>query len=156
MKLKTAISHSTPSNPTQEKLKGLPFESATELKKAQEQILREVWGRLEQARALNELIGRPEYAFWRAEFRSGLTCGYGDKKGQLVRVFSEGEGIQVDIDKDLASKTPSSENILGVLVRSLSESFPTTYYKAKGIIPLETSDKEEGLEAYAPSKSKRR
>lgn len=56
------------SNVTHERLAGLPFRKATDLKKAQDQILLAVWQRLEEARAVDGLVRRPEYQFWREEF----------------------------------------------------------------------------------------
>lgn len=78
-------------NKTYEKLKGLPFENAGELKRAQDDITRAVWARLEYAKVLNELTAREEFKFWRKEFESGLACRYGGDPSQLVKVFSDGD-----------------------------------------------------------------
>lgn len=125
-----------PSNVTHERLSGLPFRKATDLKRAQDQILLAVWQRLEEAKALDGLLRRPEYDFWRQEFDRGLTCRYGDEGDELVRVYSDGVGIKIAINESMNTQE-SSEALLGVLVRSMSESFAATYYKAKGILPLE-------------------
>ena len=117
------------------KMSGLPFKSAKELKEAQEDVRRSVWRRLEEAKVINEMIKREEFGFWTEEFREGLVCCYGEKKDNLVRVYSEGKGIKININKELADAAPSSEALLGVLVKSMSESFANTYYKAKGILP---------------------
>lgn len=123
-------------NVTHERLNGLPFRKATDLKKAQDQILLSVWQRLEEARAVDTLVRRPEYDFWRQEFGRGLTCRYGEEGDDLVRVYSDGVGIKIAINETMNTQE-SSEALLGTLVRSMSESFATTYYKAKGILPLE-------------------
>ena len=124
-----------PKNPTVERLTGLPFNTATDLKNAQREISLAVWSQLEKAKAIDELTQREEYGFWREEFARGLACDYGHEEQELVRVFSEYPGIKIAINKTLADTIPASEAILGVLVKSLSESFATTYYKAKGILP---------------------
>jgi hypothetical protein len=129
-------------NPTYEKLAGLPFESAKELKDAQKAVQMRVWRRLEEARILEEFLDREEFKFVREEFREGLRCGYGERSESLVRVFSEGKGIQIQINKDLADAIPSSETLLGVLVRAMSDSFAGTYYKAKGIMPATNPDED--------------
>lgn len=137
-------------NPTYEKLAGLPFESAKEMKDAQRAVQMRVWKRLEEARTLEEFLDREEFKFVREEFREGLRCGYGERSESLVRVFSEGKGIQIQINKDLADAIPSSETLLGVLVRAMSDSFAVTYYKAKGIMPA-TNAEEDVLQAVKDS-----
>ena len=125
-------------NVTTERLAGLPFETASELKAAQQEIFLATWARLEQARAIDELTKRDEYQFWREEFAQGLVCAYGEVTDALVRVFSDSPGIKIAINQDLVMRVPASEAILGVLVRSMSESFANTYYRAKGILPPDT------------------
>ena len=152
-----------PANVTHERLAGLPFRKATDLKKAQDQILLSVWQRLEEAKALDGLLRRPEYEFWRQEFGRGLTCRYGDEGDDLVRVYSDGIGIKIAINETMNTQE-SSEALLGTLVRSMSESFATTYYKAKGILPLERphgpdsseEDGDEGDSGTPPRKAKKR
>jgi hypothetical protein len=123
-------------NVTHERLTGLPFKKASDLKKAQDQIHFAVWQRLEEAKAIDSLTRRPEYQFWREEFARGLTCRYGDEGDDLVRVYSDGVGIKIAVNEAMNTQE-SSEALLGTLVKSMSESFATTYYKAKGILPLE-------------------
>ena len=132
-------------NPTTERLNGLPFASAAELKAAQHEILLAVWARLEQARAIDELTKREEYQFWREEFAQGLVCAYDDVNNPLMRVFSDSPGIKVTINRELTTTMPSSENIVGVLVKAMSESFANTYYKAKGILPPEPMRPDDSM-----------
>ena len=130
-------------NKTAEKLTGLPFNTAADLKAAQQELLLAAWTRLESAKALHNLTQREEYQFWRDEFARGLACSYDGSEQELVRVFSDSPGIKIAINKELAATIPASESILGVLVRAMSESFASTYYKAKGILPLEPGQTEE-------------
>ena len=132
-------------NPTTERLAGLPFDTATDLKAAQREILRAARARLEGAKALHELTQREEYAFWREEFPRGLTCSYNGTGEELVRVFSDSPGIKIAINQQLATTMPASEAILGVLVKAMSESFANTYYKAKGILPGEAPRAESPM-----------
>ena len=132
-----------PKNPTVEKLAGLPFNTAADLKAAQREILLATWTRLEEAKALHELTQREEYRFWREEFAQGLACRYGEEARELVRVFSDSPGINITINPDLVATLPASEAILGVLVKALSEAFASTYYKAKGILPTDYHRVEE-------------
>ncbi|MBX9767932.1 MAG: hypothetical protein K2X47_11725 [Bdellovibrionales bacterium] len=121
-------------NVTLERLSELPFKSAKELKDAEHEVHMQVWRRLEEAKVMDQLLKRDDYRFWHDEFAEGLVCGYGEKTENLVRVYSRGKGIKIDINKDLAATVPSSEALIGALVRSMSESFATTYYRAKGIL----------------------
>ncbi len=75
---------------------------------------------MEEARAMNEFIQREEYSFWREEFREGLVCAYGEKNDlTLVRIYSEGSGIKININRNLAKVAPSSETVLGTLVQTM-------------------------------------
>lgn len=94
-----------------------------------------VWRRMEEARIIHNMIQKDEYHFWLKEFQKGLTCTYEEVDSpRLVRVYSDDEGIHIAINKGVAGKAPASETVLGILIKSLSESFATTYYKAKGIM----------------------
>jgi len=123
-------------NVTHEKLADLPFDSAKALKAAQEHVQLQVWKRMEEARVIHEMLQRAEFSFWHDEFKQGLICAYGEADDRnLVRVHSEGNGIRIDINKSLADAAPASDAVLGALVKSMSESFASTYYRAKGILP---------------------
>jgi hypothetical protein len=122
-------------NVTQEKLLDLPFESAKQLKAAQEEIRLQVWRRMEEARIINQMIEKDQYRFWLDEFNKGLICAYEEVESpRLVRVYSDREGIHIAINRGVAGKAPASETVLGILIQSLSESFASTYFRAKGIM----------------------
>lgn len=123
----------------------LPFKSAAEMKDAQEQVRYYIWRRMEEAKLMHEFVNREEYAFWREEFKEGLVCAYGEKSDlNLVRVYSEGRGIKIDINRSLAEVAPSSETVLGALVDAMSRSFASTYYHAKGILRSSSPDLKKG------------
>lgn len=131
-------------NVTHEKLAGLPFTSAKAWKEAQDAVHMQVWRRMEEAKVINQMLKRPEFSFWKEEFQEGLVCGYGEKgDANLVRVYSEGTGVKVAINRSLADAAPSAEAVLGALVKALSESFAGTYYKAKGILSATEAQNEE-------------
>lgn len=131
-----AKSAASPNNSmTREKLEGLPFERASDMKKAQEELRFAMWQRLENARLFNEMSQKEEYEFIRKEFTEGLSCKYGDQDVYLVRVFSEGMGVQIDINKDLVKSIPSSKDFIETLIRSMGDTFSKSYYQVKGILP---------------------
>lgn len=134
----------TQKNVTHEKLSGLPFASAKAWKEAQDAVQMQVWRRMEEAKVINEMLKRPEYKFWTEEFKEGLVCGYGEKgDANLVRVYSDGHGVKIAINRTIADAAPSAEAVLGSLVKAMSESFATTYYKAKGILSASEALNEE-------------
>lgn len=134
-------------NVTFQRLSNLPFKSASELKKAQEEIKLQIWKQLEQAKALDDLIKREEYGFFSEEFIEGLSCSFENEETNLFRVFSPGKGIKINVNKTIASEDPTNESLIGVLVKSVSESFATTYYKAKGFLPPENIDSDAILKS---------
>jgi hypothetical protein len=139
-------------NVTHEKLAGLPFSSAKAWKEAQDAVLMQVWRRMEEAKVIHEMLQRPEYKFWVEEFKEGLVCGYGEKgDANLVRVFSDGNGVKIAINRSLADAAPSAEAVLGSLVKAMSESFATTYYKAKGILSASEAQTEEAKQKASGS-----
>ena len=131
-------------NVTHEKLSGLPFTSAKAWKEAQDAVQMQVWRRMEEARVINDMLKRPEYSFWSEEFKEGLVCGYGEKgDANLVRVYSNGNGVKIAINRTMADAAPSAEAVLGSLVKAMSESFAMTYYRAKGILSASEAQSEE-------------
>lgn len=135
-----------------QKLEGLPFERASDLKKASDEIRLQVWKRFENARLFNELSQKPEYSFIREELHSGLSCQYGDEAAHLVKVFSDGVGVKIDINKQLLSDFPSSKDVVESLVRSMGDSFSKSYYQAKGILPQDGVAVEDLLRAIQKNK----
>jgi hypothetical protein len=107
---------------------------------------------MEEAKVIHEMLQRPEYKFWSEEFREGLVCGYGEKgDANLVRVYSDGNGVKIAINRSLADAAPSAEAVLGSLVKAMSESFATTYYKAKGILSASEAQSEEAKQKASGS-----
>lgn len=122
-------------NPTHEKLAGVPFKSASEMKKVQNEIQMNIWKRLEEARVINELSKRPEYKFWEEQFKMGLTCSYGRDKEELVKIYAnDNGGLQINIH-ERNGRDVSTECLLEVLVKAMSESFGSLYFRAKGMLP---------------------
>lgn len=137
-------------NITKDKLKGTPFSSAEELKKAQSEILEETWRKLEKAKAKRELTSKEEYSFFVETFRKGMVCKYGEKDDNLVRVSLEADNsVMISISEDMKSKE-NSEHLLGVLVESMSSSFLTNYLKAMDIV----EEDSEADDAYGAIKKK--
>ena len=118
------------------KLVDVPFKTTQALRAAQDQIRLHVWRRLEEAKAIDEMIKLDHYKFWRDEFSNGFVCSYVEEdNSNLVKIFSEGLGIKININKALAATAPLGEIVLTQLISAMAESFAITYYKAKGLLP---------------------
>jgi hypothetical protein len=130
-------------NITKDKLKGTPFSTAEELKKAQAEILEDTWRRLEKAKAKRELTKKEEYSFFVETFRKGMVCRYGEKDDNLVRISLDADSsVRISISEDMRSKE-NSEHLLGVLIESMSSSFLTSYLKAMDIVEDDAEIEEQ-------------
>lgn len=133
-------------NRTRSKLENTPFKSASELNSASEEIQMQVWKRLEYSRLFQKMTENENYKFVQEELKQGLTCNYGDNvDGDLVRVFSEGTGIKISINKDLVKEIDKSEGFVEALIRSTADSFSKSYYQIKGMLPTDAADSLEPL-----------
>ena len=142
-------------NKTRTKLQSTPFKTAGEMDQASEDIQMQVWKRLEHARIFKEMIENTNYQFIKEELREGLTCNYGDEVGgHLVKVYSEGTGIRISINKDLVKEVEKSEEFVEALIRSTADSFSKSYYQIKGMLPLE-NENPDVLKKAAKANKKR-
>lgn len=131
-------------NKTRSKLENTPFKSAAEMNDASKEIQIQVWRRLEYARLFQQMTENENYEFVKEELKQGLTCNYGNNvEGDLVRVFSEGTGIKISINKDLVKEIDKSEGFVEALIRSTADSFSKSYYQIKGMLPVEGNDLKE-------------
>ena len=146
-------SHGTQNNSqaTRTRLKGTPFSKASEMNSASQDIRKKTWEQFERARIFNELSQKAEYAFIKDEFKEGLKCQYGDSQKHLVKVFSNGKGVEVDINPDLVKNIPQGSTFVECLIRSLSDTFSKSYYQAKGIITNDQYSIEEVVKSVKSS-----
>ena len=122
-------------NRTREKLSGTPFSSASEYNIATERILKSEWEQLERARARKELLKRGEFSYIIKHFESGLSCEFGNSKNKLFRIYIDKDGsTQVALDERMKAEK-NNEALIGVLIKSLSETFEIIYLKAMKILP---------------------
>lgn len=131
------------SKATRGKLKGTPFSKAAEMNSASQEIRKKTWEQFERAKIFYELSQKPEYNFINEEFKEGLKCKYGDTPKHLVKVFSVGKGIEIDINRDLVKQIPQGGAFIECLIRSLGDTFSKSYYQAKGIMMPDQYSLEE-------------
>lgn len=133
-------------NTTRSKLENTPFKTASEMNEASQEIQMQVWRRLEYSRLFQKMTENENYEFVKEELKQGLTCNYGDNvDGYLVRVFSEGVGINISINKDLVKEIDKSEGFVEALIRSTADSFSKSYYQIKGMLPVDGAPVEEAV-----------
>lgn len=130
-------------NKTRQKLENTPFKSATEMNQASHDIQMQVWKRLEYARVFQQMTDNENYKFVKDELEQGLTCGYGEEGAYLVRVYSEGVGVKISINKDLVKEVEKSEGFVEALIRSTSDSFSKSYYQIKGMLPIDSTEAQD-------------
>lgn len=130
-------------NKTRQKLENTPFKSASEMNQASHDIQMQVWKRLEYARVFQQMTDNENYKFVKDELEQGLTCGYGEEGAYLVRVYSEGVGVKISINKDLVKEVEKSEGFVEALIRSTSDSFSKSYYQIKGMLPIDNTDSQD-------------
>lgn len=131
-------------NETRTKLENTPFKSASEMNEASKDIQMQVWRRLEYSRLFQQMTDNKNYEFVKEELKQGLVCNYGNTvDGDLVRVFSEGVGIKISINKDLVKEIDKSEGFVEALIRSTADSFSKSYYQIKGMLPSEGGEMQE-------------
>ena len=133
-------------NKTRSKLEHTPFKSAAEMSEKSQEIQMEVWQRLEYSRLFQKMTENENYGFVKEELKQGLTCNYGGSDDKfLVKVFSEGAGINISINKDLVKEIDKSEGFVEALIRSTADSFSKSYYQIKGMLPVEGMEIQDAV-----------
>ncbi len=122
-------------NTTLKRLTGTPFKTGSELKIAEEQILKEEWKNIERARVRRNLFKMENNKEILAPFLKGFQAKFVNENGnreQVVRVFlTDDEAIQVEIDNELRVKDYNAA--IETIVKSLVEGFMGGYFKALGL-----------------------
>jgi len=126
------------SNSAKKKLDNQPFRTVAEKKEFVDKIKKDVLARLETAKAMEEFTNQPEYAFYKEKFEKGMSCKYGADIDDIVHVSLTDDGIQIKIS-DSAKDTENKNELelIGHLVRAMSQSSLTSYYEAMGYLPRE-------------------
>jgi len=126
------------SNSAKKKLDNQPFRTVTEKREFVDKIKKDVLARLETARAMEEFTNQPEYSFYKEKFEKGMSCKYGADIDDIVHVSLTDDGIQIKIS-DSAKDTENKNELelIGHLVRAMSQSSLISYYEAMGYLPRE-------------------
>ena len=126
------------SNSAKQKLGEQPFRTVSEKKDFVDRIRRNVLARLETSKAMEEFTKQDEYKFFKEKFQRGMSCRYGTDRDDIVHVSLSDEGIQVEISEAAPSKETKNQNeldLIGQLVKSMSNSLVISYFEAMGYLP---------------------
>jgi hypothetical protein len=76
-----------------------------------------------------------QFAIIKKELETGISCNFGSAQGDLVKVFSEGMGIQISLNKELFSEVNAPDHAESV-IRAVADTFSKSYLAIKGLTPL--------------------
>ena len=135
------------SNSAKKNLGSKPFRTVSEFKEFRENIRREVSRRLETAKAMEEMTSDdPEYAFFKERFKNGMSCKYGANQDDIVNV-SLTDKIEITISEEAKeSATQNERELIGQLVKGMSNSLTISYFEAMGYLPVNTASKNPSSE----------
>lgn len=153
-----AADHKSPKkNTTQERLRATPFEDTHQLDQEEATIRKEIWRRLTESRVIDELLTKPEFKHVLEEWKAGLACNYGnDAKNNIYRIFSEGRGLTLQLNREFTKSLGDNElKLLEGVIRAGVTGYGTVYYNAKSLIqPPEPIGKSTKTTDATPRKKK--
>lgn len=123
-------------NGTEERLRATPFQSVEELDNETASIRLAVWRRITEGKIIDELLSKPECKYLLEEWKAGLLCFFGnDTKSSIYRIYSEGQGLRLQLNKEFAKSLADHEiNFLEGVVRAGIEGYGALYLRSKSII----------------------
>jgi hypothetical protein len=131
------VSNKTPKkNGTEERLRATPFDSVEDLDNETASIRLAVWRRVTEGKIIDELLSKPECKYLVDEWRAGLLCFFGsDTKSSIYRIYSEGQGLRLQLNKEFAKSLADHEiTFLEGVVRAGIEGYGALYLRSKSII----------------------
>lgn len=133
-------------NGTEERLRATPFQSVEELDGETSNIRLAVWRRITEGKIIDELLSKPESKYLLDEWKAGLLCFFGnDSKNSIYKIYSEGQGLKLQLNKDFTKSLSDQEvTFLEGVVRAGIEGYGALYLRSKSMIP--------NMESQTPSK----
>ncbi|HXH74052.1 MAG TPA: hypothetical protein VNJ08_03760 [Bacteriovoracaceae bacterium] len=137
-------------NSTEERLRATPFDSVEELDTETASIRLAVWRRVTEGKIIDELLSKPESKYLLDEWKAGLLCFFGnDSKNSIYRIYSEGQGLKLQLNKEFAKSLAEHEvTFLEGVVRAGIEGYGALYMRSKSIIQssdVQSSKKTDNL-----------
>lgn len=138
-------------NSTDEKLRASPFSEVSQLDDEEKAIRLLVWKRFTEAKIVDELLTKPEFSHVTEELKAGLSCVYkGNAKDQIYKIFSEGQGLKLELNKTFAESMGTDEiKFFQGAVQAGIEGFGAIYFQVKGLLskPVSTAYSENSANA---------
>lgn len=124
-------------NRSEERLRATPFDSIEELDRETDSLRLAVWRRMTEGRIIDELLSKPECKYLVDEWKAGLLCFFGsDSKNSIYKIYSEGQGLRLQLNKEFAKSLADHEvTFLEGVVRAGIEGYGALYLRSKSIIP---------------------
>ncbi len=124
-------------NGTEERLRATPFSSVEDLDKETDTIRLAVWRRITEGKIVDELLSKPECKYLLDEWKAGLLCFFGsDSKNSIYKLYSEGQGLKLQLNKDFAKSLADHEvTFLEGVVRAGIEGYGALYMRSRSLMP---------------------
>lgn len=132
-----ASDNTTPKrNATEERLRATPFDSVTELDAEANAIRLSVWRQFTRAQVINELLTKTENSFIVEEWKAGLITFYGsDNREKIFRIYSEGRGLKLELNKEYTKSLGEHEvRLVEGVIRAGIEGYGSLYLKSKSLL----------------------
>ncbi len=132
-------------NPTEEKLRATPFAGVDEHDNEEKAIRLSVWRRFTEAKIADELLTKPEFENVKDELREGLSCLLnGSPKDDIYKIFSEGKGLKLVINKKFAESLGEHQvPFFQGVVQAGIEGYGALYMQTKGLLARSRVDNKE-------------
>ena len=123
-------------NATEEKLRATPFEEVHDLDAEENAIRLSVWKRFTEAKVVEELLTKPEFNHVTDELKAGLSCSLnGASKDQVYKIFSEGKGMKLEVNKKFADSMGEHQvKFFQGVVQAGIEGYGSLYLQVKGLL----------------------
>lgn len=131
-------------NATEERLRATPFDSVDTLDAEEKAIRLEAWRRMTSAKVFDELMTKPEMSKVSEELKAGLSCSlHGSSKDQVYRIYSEGVGMKLEVNKKFAESLGDHQvRFFQGVVQAGIEGYGSLLLQVKGLLKRPSVDKD--------------
>lgn len=133
---KTPNNRTPKKNSTEERLRATPFSGVDTIDTEENAIRLSVWRRFTEAKVVEELLTKPEFRHVTEELKAGLSCSLqGGSKDQVYKIFSEGKGMKLEVNKKFAESLGDHQvRFFQGVVQAGIEGYGALYMQVKGLL----------------------
>lgn len=123
-------------NATEERLRATPFNEVETMDLEESTIRLSVWRKFTESKIIEELLTKPEFSHVKEELKAGLSCSlHGSRKDQVYRIFSDGKGMKLEVNKKFAEALGDHQiKFFQGVVQAGIEGYGTVYMQMKGLL----------------------